>query len=108
MHLYEHHVELANKIVKAGPSPEFEMPPMSEPDQLAQFLQREKSLREGKSYEKRATQLNSYWTGLLSVLEWFASQKRSRLDNGRNSNLGAPTPYARLLGQTKMAKATFA
>jgi len=76
MHLYEHQVPLARRILECD-APSWGMPPMSHASQVPEFLTAEAQLRRGKTPGPEVT-LDRYWTDLLDVLAWFSARKRSR------------------------------
>jgi thymidylate synthase len=77
MHIYETHVDKARKMLRAGFAEGFEMPPMSEPSQLQEFLNSERIVRTGgRVLERQRENLSAYWAELLSVLEWYAWRKQ--------------------------------
>lgn len=75
MHLYERHVEKATRMLRSMPAETFEMPPMSDPGQLSQFLHWERITRTGARVPEGKQELGTYWMELLRVLKWYASRK---------------------------------
>jgi thymidylate synthase len=108
MHIYETHLDKARKMVQSTFVHGFEMPQMSEPGQLSEFLNSERITRTGGRVPQRKREnLSTYWTELLGVLEWYASRKQG-------ADIRQPNPigmgqYAVLLDQpTLFSKATSA
>ena len=74
MHLYEHHLHLAERII-SSPYVDFEMPPMEEHWQLNRFLECEHALRTELN-ERMSLDMNSYWGDLVKVLAHYRNIKK--------------------------------
>ncbi|HWE07463.1 MAG TPA: thymidylate synthase [Rhizomicrobium sp.] len=74
LHLYEHHIPLATRILSAPTPQECEMPRMEKPEQLSEFLQCESAIRTGEPYDMSV--LCTYWRDLAEVLRAYAARRR--------------------------------
>jgi thymidylate synthase len=80
MHLYERHLELAERILSAPLVETSQMPRMTDPEQLAQFVECERLLREGADGGGCMELLQSpYWQRLLDPLLKYQDTQKGRL-----------------------------
>ncbi|HTW68859.1 MAG TPA: thymidylate synthase [Acetobacteraceae bacterium] len=74
LHLYERHVRLAERVLRAQPPPSYTMPPMDHPEQLPAFLSCEAAIRMGGA--AILSGLSPYWRSLADVLVGYATRAR--------------------------------
>jgi thymidylate synthase len=97
LHLYERHFELAQRIVQDRRITSFEMPQMTNHNQLEQFLRLEGKQREGRMADSsRKEELSGYWQELLGVLEWYGQIRRVG-GYPKAVGIGTKGPYAKVL-----------
>jgi thymidylate synthase len=75
MHVYERHLDLANKIISYKDYSPIEMPCMNPHQQLIEFLKFELKIREENCLHPESKLLSPYWLDLLEVLNWHRSSK---------------------------------
>ena len=75
MHIYERHLELANKILACNDYKPFEMTSMTQHWQLRKFLDLETELREKQCFRLKRGLLDTYWQHLLEILNWYRLSK---------------------------------
>jgi len=71
LHLYENHFALGKEILRSPTECEFEMPLMTAPGELPNFLDIEARLRSGGAVPEDELGLDLYWSSLITVLESY-------------------------------------
>jgi|HubBroStandDraft_6_1064221.scaffolds.fasta_scaffold36299_3 thymidylate synthase len=66
LHLYDRHIDLAERILATEDREWHEMPPMQSVDEINTFVRIEKAIRQGKSYN--IEEVSGYWRQLLLAL----------------------------------------
>lgn len=96
LHLYDHHVSLAHRIVAAPEAEPFEMPPIVVPAQSHELIEAETQIRKGSAASPQIlAAVDPYWGDLIRVLQVYAASK------GIGDETVEPTfqfkPYTKLL-----------
>ena len=82
MHIYDHHLDWAKKILKDSPQESAGMPPMQGIEQISSFLDAEELIRvnhwDSVSEQINKVDLNEYWMELLNVFITFKQKKRNK------------------------------
>jgi len=77
LHLYAKHLERARKVLEDTTWLGLEMPPLSDPKDLRQFLAAERALRLGASEGVRfVSELPEFWKQLAEVLACYSLTKK--------------------------------
>jgi thymidylate synthase len=77
LHLYDRHIELANRILSTEDVQDLQMPKMRSAADIDKFLEAEKAIRLGKVYDLE--QISEYWRGLLSAIECYFDRSPSKV-----------------------------
>jgi thymidylate synthase len=96
LHLYEKHRKLASRIVDCGSiEVNFAMPSMENPEQVGDWLIRERCIRLNQPYSAGGN-LSEYWSNLADVFELFSQSKRTSWSSALTSR--PIPPYSDVLG----------
>lgn len=89
LHLYQRHVRAAKTVLDDSNWGDFEMPRLSSPEALPQFLSAERALRLGDSSAPRLVEtLPQYWRQLAEILGYYRFGQRCADD--KNSIVHSP------------------
>jgi len=89
LHLYQRHVRAAKTVLDDSNWGDFEMPRLSNPEALPQFLSAERALRLGDSSAPRLVEtLPQYWRQLAEILGYYRLGQRCA--DGKNSIVHSP------------------
>lgn len=106
LHLYEHHIEGAQSYIEEGYQETFEMPPMPLGDQFNQvkeFLQAERKIRNDKAINIDKIPLDPYWKDLIRLLRAYRFYKsRDSRGMARQMNKMSTTVYNQYIQNKKM------
>ena len=105
LHLYQRHIPAAQRVIDDSAWRDLEMPPLSNPEVLPQFLSAERALRlADPSASKLVKNLPHYWYQLAEVLEYYSLKRRSgKSKHGRGPLLGR-SPYKSVLAYSDSGK----
>jgi thymidylate synthase len=99
LHLYAKHLRKAREVLDDTTWLDFEMPPLSHPEELGRFLAAERALRLGASDAMGVVgELPEYWRQLAEILACYSLAKRSNDDTSSLRIVSRDSLYRDLLG----------
>jgi thymidylate synthase len=97
LHLYRKHIRAVQTVIDDSSWHDFEMPRLSKPEVLPQFLSAEHALRlADPSAPRLAETLPQYWRQLAEILACYSLRQQS-LERNSTAMLSADSPYSDVL-----------